>query len=683
MSIFQPTNITPSVTGPLGNGTVDASQDLTVSWQVNGNSAMTAFSITIYQNDSGSTQVYSTGKRTDRCPFYGVDGLGEYRMFSYTIPKSALSGAGVSNGNAYKLVIRQWWSQTDFVDQYSASAFVTRSAPSLQLGAIPDPMTVKQYTFTAVYSQAQGDGLNWVRWQIALADSSDSPFYDSGEIYGTAQLECSYDGFFPGAEYAVRCTVQTENGVEADTGFVPFAVQYASSDLAGYVETSCTAKSGVRVSWPRIAYIPGEGTGDYILSGGTLTLPAGSSVFWDKINGEDMAVSPVWAVIWSGVIGAGAADLFRLETAGGPVAFSYDPESGQVRLTWNQIQRAAWEPVFPGDEISAVLTDNTLYLLRRYKGGGLYPALNLYPSTTLYPNDGVWMSARRDFAHGMGQGTIQKAGLYGVQVCRYFQIFQGKVPQSVLQEVLAGSYVPIFVEGTVLLTDFSQGIEGGNLRSPGEKLVGVAVYRQQGERGQLNYLTRLSLSQSGFVDYGAVSQQGPYSYYIFPVGATTYLAQPIVSPPVYPCWWDWTVLECEQQEDGTFLVEGIYSFGKNLTSGAMTNNNSPELLNNFTPYPLIQSSPSNYKSGVLQSLIGAVKDGEYLDTLALRDAIFALSVSQKTLFLKSRKGDLLRVRLSAPVSMETMDNTREQAQTASLSWAEIGSGEGAALVGEG
>ena len=62
MALFQPTNITPSVLGELGNGTVDITQDLTVTWQVNGNSAMTAFEIVFYQNNTGSSQLYTTGK---------------------------------------------------------------------------------------------------------------------------------------------------------------------------------------------------------------------------------------------------------------------------------------------------------------------------------------------------------------------------------------------------------------------------------------------------------------------------------------------------------------------------------------------------------------------------------------------------------------------------------------------
>ena len=50
--LYQPTNVYPSLTGALGNGVVDANNNLTVSWQVNGNSALQMFSITIYKNDT-------------------------------------------------------------------------------------------------------------------------------------------------------------------------------------------------------------------------------------------------------------------------------------------------------------------------------------------------------------------------------------------------------------------------------------------------------------------------------------------------------------------------------------------------------------------------------------------------------------------------------------------------------
>ena len=95
--LYQPTNIYPSMTGGLGNGVVDASKDLTVSWQVNGNSAMVSYQIVICKNNSTSDQVYSTGKISAGCPFYGVDYAGNVQFFSYTISASALQTAKITN----------------------------------------------------------------------------------------------------------------------------------------------------------------------------------------------------------------------------------------------------------------------------------------------------------------------------------------------------------------------------------------------------------------------------------------------------------------------------------------------------------------------------------------------------------------------------------------------------------
>lgn len=83
MALFMPTNITPSTLGALGNGTVDASQNMTVTWQVDGQNAMTAFEIKILANTAESAQLYDSGKRTDNCPFYGRNAKGDV-VFSAT-----------------------------------------------------------------------------------------------------------------------------------------------------------------------------------------------------------------------------------------------------------------------------------------------------------------------------------------------------------------------------------------------------------------------------------------------------------------------------------------------------------------------------------------------------------------------------------------------------------------------
>ena len=136
MALYQPTNIVPDVRSGIGEGTVDVTQGMKVTWCINGASAMVAFSIVIMSNNASSTQLYTTGKITDGCPAYGTSSNGTPVPFSYTIPATALSTAGITNGNEYKLLITQWWSDNDSITQSSASVFITRNEPTLAITPI-------------------------------------------------------------------------------------------------------------------------------------------------------------------------------------------------------------------------------------------------------------------------------------------------------------------------------------------------------------------------------------------------------------------------------------------------------------------------------------------------------------------------------------------------------------------
>lgn len=249
--LYQPSNVSPDQIN--GTGTVDITAGLDVSWRVNGDSAMTAYQIDIYQNDAASTLLYSTGKVALTTPFWGVSYNGEIQYYTATIDATTLSGAGMSNGNEYKMLITQWWSANNSVQQWTASVFITRSVPSLALTAIPDPVTSKQYSFTATYSQAQGEGMKWVQWEISEEGNESNPFLDTGPIYGTGELRVDYDGFLNGTTYVIRCTTESSNGIDVSTGWVSFDVEYAVSSAEGNVTACMLAGSPcVWISWDQV-----------------------------------------------------------------------------------------------------------------------------------------------------------------------------------------------------------------------------------------------------------------------------------------------------------------------------------------------------------------------------------------------------------------------------------------------
>lgn len=248
--LFQPSNISPDEVN--GSGTIDITEDMNISWQVSGDSAMTAYKIDIYKNDAASTLLYSTGKVSLQTPFWGTDYKGDVQYFSVTLDSASLEAAELENGNEYKFLITQWWGTNDSIQQQTASLFLTRATPTLAINTIPNPVTEKEYSFTGVYSQAQGDTIRWVRWEIATADNTDEPFLDTGEIH-TGVLRVDYDGFYTGNQYKIRLTVETNNGIKVSTGWKSFTVSYTVGESTGTV-TACllAAESCVSVSWTSV-----------------------------------------------------------------------------------------------------------------------------------------------------------------------------------------------------------------------------------------------------------------------------------------------------------------------------------------------------------------------------------------------------------------------------------------------
>lgn len=690
MALFMPSQITPDVRSGLGNGTVDATQPLIVSWHIQGQSAMTSFAITIYANDATSTQKFSTGQITSGCPAYGTDTSGNPQMFSYTIPAASLSGAGITNGNEYKLIIQQWWSANDSVTQSSASVFMTRATPVLTISAIGTGGVIgtRYYTFAGNYSQAQDDTVNWFRWRIASAANTDNPFFDTGEISGTANLSANYDGFFANTNYAVRLNCQTSSGVEADTGWVNFSCVYDVPQTTGAVVAACAnGTDAVRVDWSGVGYIPGTASGPYSISEDyILTLPVGSTITWNQQGLSSMSFDAPWSVIWKGTLGLLDADIFTLQTTSANLVLSYDYATKTINLSENGTVIASQSGIINSPTVTVVLTDTTLYIRSEYVGGGLYPSETLYPSATLYPStDDTNMVDTYSVSVTYTQTFIQGVIIGGYQLCNFIEVINGIASAATITDAITdGDYTLGLNDTDYMMADFTNGLNAGTLDIGGDTLIGFALYRAQGDNPVLEKIAETGIDNSELFDYGAASQQGAYTYYLFPIGKDTYIASPIISAAIFPCWWNWTLLECEETSDeDIFSVLAAYRFRYNIQSGQMSNNNSPNVLQNFTRYPKVQLTPQNYKSATLTGLIGAISwatgQPEYVDTIALRDTISALSLTKNPLFLKNRKGDLIRVRIAAPVTMQTDDATQEQMQTANIQWVEVGSAEGVSL----
>lgn len=675
MALYQPTNIFPSSFAGRGGGTVDAARPLTVSWQVNGNSAMTGYQIEIFQNTAASARVYSSGK-VNIPPFWGVSSTGQTQYYSVDIPSPGLVN-GYSNG--YKLQITQYWNGGS-IQQLSPSYFITRAAPVLSIRGFANPVTGRAGEFTAAYTQAQGDALDWFRWLLCEAGHEDAPLEDTGNIYGSGDIRVSYDGLFAGTNYRVRCLIQTENGIQADTGWVDFTVQYAVSDMQGYVEACRHPIEGIALRWPLVSYIPGAASGPYTLSGGVLNLPAGSSVTWDQRNGGELDIAAPWTLAWSGFLPAGGTSPVFTIAPG--LTFHVSPRAVWLALNGEYLWRDGMPGIVPELPMRLVVTPREVHFYYAAAEGGLLPETGLFPSDTLWPDVGAYTWRRARYPLTWVQPDIRGVTLHGNQRCEWMTVIAGEVSGGLLNDLLTNlSYQPEWTLDTRFLAGFDQGLNGGNITPVGDTITGVALYRRKEGERRLHLVANLPIETSALLDEGFRNQE-TYRYYLFVLGAKTYVSAPLISNAITPMFWNWTVLKTEL-EGGAYHVKEVHVFRNSVSTDSTSNNNTPQLLQNFTPYPNRQPSSYNYQSSTLTGYIGRVdyEKNRYSDTVEMADRLRALSVSQAPKFLRDRKGNLWRIETGSAVSFQIGDNQVPQPYFCSFPWVEAGEVGDASIIG--
>ena len=682
MALYQPTNIFPSSFAGVGGGVVDVTQPLTVSWQVNGSSAMTAYQIKIYENTTASKLVYNSDRVNLQHPFYGMTSTGDVNYFQVTIPANRLINLSNGFSSGYKMLITQWWNGGS-IQQLSPSFFLTRTNPAVTV-SVPATVTSRSVTFTGSYTQAQGDTLDWFRWELALQDDPESPIEDSGYIYGTEDIQVTYDGLFTNTAYSVRLTIQTENGVQATTGWQNFTAQYDVSDMKGYVDACVSPLEGVIIQWPRISYINGKPSGPHQLTGGQLRLPAGSSITWDERNGEPMNTPTPWSLAWSGIVPlTGTSPVWRITGDGHTLSLSIEPHLISLILDGAVLASVEIPHLLVDYTIRMVLTPRELHMYYPVQEGGLYPSSVLFPSATLYPMGGDVSWERFTYPLTWVQPDIESITLYGEQRCDYIMVSGGEVSGALLGDLLTNfEFEPSWTLDTWFLATFNgTGINGGNITPSGDSITGAAVYRlKKGDR-RLQLVANVGIGSSTLVDEG-FRNQSTYTYYVFVLGTNTYVSAPLISNPVTPMFWNWTVLDCSVDSNGTYHLEEAHLFRNSVSTDSISNNNAPSMLQNFTPYPLRQPSSYNFKSSTLTGYIGRVdmKLNQYIDTVDMAEALYNLSVSNNPKFLRDRKGNLWRIQTNAAVSMQTGDTMVPQPYFGSFPWAEVGAADGISII---
>lgn len=314
MPLFQPTNITPSSFAGIGGGCVAASDPVSISWQVNGNVPMTDFEITIYRNNIASSVVTTRSEHFSDNPFYGTDSKGNPRFYTYQplaqngVDRLTWADLGLTDGNSYKMAITQSWREGSTIkdlQQQSPAVFITRTAPTLSINQFSGgSLTVDGLTqsFTATFSQAQGDGINWARWQFFKknADSSYDLIDDTGKV-NTFDLSYQADGLITGNVYSINCTVETQNGIIATTGNMDFLVLYQTVNETNPVDYTCKKDSSILIGLGEITEITGVPSSAGSLENGALELESTETITWSQYqSGNAIGFKQPLSILWKG-----------------------------------------------------------------------------------------------------------------------------------------------------------------------------------------------------------------------------------------------------------------------------------------------------------------------------------------------------------------------------------------------
>ena len=441
---------------------------------------------------------------------------------------------------------------------------------------------------------------------------------------------------------------------------------------------------GVIIQWPRISYINGKPSGPHQLTGGQLRLPAGSSITWDERNGEPMNIPTPWSLAWSGIVPlTGTSPVWRITGDGHTLSLSIEPHLISLILDGAVLASVEIPHLLVDYTIRMVLTPRELHMYYPVQEGGLYPSSVLFPSATLYPMGGDVSWERFTYPLTWVQPDIESITLYGEQRCDYIMVSGGEVSGALLGDLLTNfEFEPSWTLDTWFLATFNgTGINGGNITPSGDSITGAAVYRlKKGDR-RLQLVANVGIGSSTLVDEG-FRNQSTYTYYVFVLGTNTYVSAPLISNPVTPMFWNWTVLDCSVDSNGTYHLEEAHLFRNSVSTDSISNNNAPSMLQNFTPYPLRQPSSYNFKSSTLTGYIGRVdmKLNQYIDTVDMAEALYNLSVSNNPKFLRDRKGNLWRIQTNAAVSMQTGDTMVPQPYFGSFPWAEVGAADGISII---
>jgi hypothetical protein len=217
------------------------------------------------------------------------------------------------------------------------------------------------------------------------------------------------------------------------------------------------------------------------------------------------------------------------------------------------------------------------------------------------------------------------------------------------------------------------------------------IYRVRTDTGEKEKVAIIPNGQNAVYDFGLKNNTEYVYRAYYGLGAQDgymYESRPIKMR----YYWNWSIVECEKVSGVGYFVAGhpfsnpmyhvkrIHQFQANVDSGSISNENTPYVENNFTPYPTVQKVGRKGLSGKLRAWVGGVKDTQFRDSVQMVDDLMDLSTRNTVKFLRDRKGNLRMIEISDAIVKETQDKYAEQPVQIEIPWVEVGDAKDCQIV---
>lgn len=272
----------------------------------------------------------------------------------------------------------------------------------------------------------------------------------------------------------------------------------------------------------------------------------------------------------------------------------------------------------------------------------------------------------------------------GGQICDYLYIQNTALAKDKFSKV--NSEPKEWTKDTVMLSKFDNDLSAGNSAIK-DKLNGYELRRRGAPSG---YTQKIASINSGVADYiidYSAANNTKYTYYLYPAidesDDSKMLAAPLTSDEVLGDWEYWSLLVADEtDEENVYYLNKMFKFELNLNIDEMNNNAVVSVTQNFTRYPTVQYGTSNYWSGKLSSLCGYINcsNTEYIQTPNIIRELKELTSDTRKKFLKDISGNLWEVKITAPISITTQNDTLQDVQSVSLSWTETADASNVSII---